>query len=59
MKQNEFDQKEFKFCKNILKLKKYETTFIKKPNLKGISQINEQNFKNDQMRRAEVFFKKR
>ena len=59
MKQNEFDQMEFKFCKNMLKSKKIETTLIKKPNMQGISQKIKQDFKNDQLRRAEVFTKNR
>ena len=48
MKQNEFDQKEFGFCKTILNQKKYEIQNLNGFNMKEMSQINEENFKNKQ-----------
>lgn len=54
MKQNEFDQKEFNFCKKILVQKKIENPTNKKFNMKGFSQINDQILKNEQITKINV-----
>ena len=52
--QNDFDQKEFSFCKKILKQKRWETPMIKKLNMKGMIQLNNEYLKNEQFQKAEV-----
>lgn len=54
MKQNEFDQKEFKFCRNILMQKKTETLNVKQLNSKV--NINSEFFRNKQTRKTDVKF---
>lgn len=56
MKQNEFDQKEFNFCKKILIQKNFENPAIKKLNMKGFAQINDEYFKNEQKKKIDVFY---
>jgi hypothetical protein len=54
MKQNAFDQKEFGFCKNILKQKKWENPITKKLTMKVMTQMNNEYFRNEQMKKADV-----